>query len=307
MALRQSKGLFRIADFEICITFKDTTHNSISLLPSFGKFAMTEDDGMDIHFRLFSLTVDDGIKAEKGCRPTRNVDTGNGHTAVFLRPDGGYQYIISDSRHRCCCLLQTDSTFRHCRCALNGNRNMRTFGLSNALMLLFAFAGSHHGTLLIHASAVMHKGHAHPFIALSGTGKSTHSALWTEHIPNTELLNDDSPIIRIKENGIFLYGSPWSGKTPCYRNIKAPLCAITKIERDTHNSIERLSPAKAIAALLPSCPSMKWDKTIYNNTINMLTKIIETTPVYTLHCLPDKEAALLCHKTITNECYKPEE
>ncbi len=45
---------------------------------------------------------------------------------------------------------------------------------------------------------------------------------------------------------------------------------------------------------------MKWDSAIYNNLCDAVTRIIETTPVYTLHCLPDEEAARLSFTTLTN-------
>ena len=39
-----------------------------------------------------------------------------------------------------------------------------------------------------------------------------------------------------------LYGSPWSGKTPCYRNISCKLGAVVLIERDDHNHVEPPCP-----------------------------------------------------------------
>ena len=141
-------------------------------------------------------------------------------------------------------------------------------------------------------------GYAYPFIAKSGTGKSTHSNLWLKHIQGTELMNDDNPIIRIIDGKPFLYGSPWSGKTPCYKDIKAPLGAVTRIDRAPANSIERLRPVQAFASMLPSCSSMKWDSIIYNNICNIITRLVETVPMFTMHCLPDKEAALICHQGI---------
>ena len=115
-----------------------------------------------------------------------------------------------------------------------------------------------------------------------------------------ELLNDDNPIIRILDDAQpYIYGSPWSGKTPCYRNRRARLGAVTRIERAPQNSIERMAPIPAFASLLPACSSMKWDSAIYNNLCDAITRIIETTPVYTLYCLPDEEAAQLCYKTLT--------
>jgi hypothetical protein len=186
---------------------------------------------------------------------------------------------------------------------------MRSFGLNDALMLIFAFAGSFHQTLLIHASCIMVGAQAtdhnsplpvaFPFTAKSGTGKSTHTSLWMKHIEGCELMNDDNPVIRIDDQGTpYIYGSPWSGKTPCYRNVKARLGAVTRIERAPKNSIEREGPVQAFALLLPACSSMKWDSIIYNNLCESITQLIATTPIYTLYCLPDEEAARLCHKTI---------
>jgi hypothetical protein len=141
--------------------------------------------------------------------------------------------------------------------------------------------------------------YGYPFIAESGTGKSTHTSLWLRYIENCHLMNDDNPIIRIMSDGQpYIYGSPWSGKTPCYRNIKARLGAVTRIERAPKNAIERLAPVQAFASVLPACSSMKWDSTIYNHLCDAVSRIIETTPIFTLYCLPDEEAAQICHKTI---------
>ena len=247
----------------------------------------------------------------------RKFDTGNGDTIVHQLPDGGYQYIVRDIMGNDCCLLIANDKFTHCRCALNGDWTMRSFGLNNALMMTFAFAGAYHQTMLIHASATMISQErcevrgerceggddyvGYPFIAASGTGKSTHTSLWLKHIKGAQLLNDDNPIIRIIDGTPYLFGSPWSGKTPCYRNRKTRLGAVTRIERAPENSIERLSPIEAFASLLPACSSMKWDEGTYRLLCDAITRIIETTPIYTLHCLPDEEAARLSYSTLTNQ------
>ena len=129
---------------------------------------------------------------------------------------------------------------------------MRYFGLNNALMLIFAFAGSTHQTLLIHASLVRQNGYGYAFIAKSGTGKSTQVSNWLRYLPGCDLMNDDNHIIRIIENKPFIYGGPWSGKTPCYRNVKAPLGAITRIDRAKENSIDKVGVVEEFASLLPS-------------------------------------------------------
>ena len=286
---------FRIADFNIKISFQESNKNGMWLLPSFDHFKTDEEDG---EF-FFTLTVDDALRPSKEKKLVRKFDTGNGDTLVYQLPDGGYQYIIRDVANRDCCLLITNKAFTECRCALNGDWTMRSFGLNDALMLIFAFAGSFRQTMLIHASCVDCKGWGYPFTAQSGTGKSTHTSLWLKHIEGATLLNDDNPIIRIMDDGQpYIYGSPWSGKTPCYRNRRARLGAVTRIDRAPQNSIERLAPIQAFASLLPACSSMKWDPAIYRHLCDAVTRVIETTPVYTLHCLPDEEAARLSCATL---------
>ena len=294
--MAQADYYFIIGGHNIRLSFNPSEINSMDLLPSFAAFGCeTSDDGE----LLFSLTIDDALKPIRKCELIRKFDTGNGDTLVFRLNNGGYQFVIRNTENQDCCLLQANDDFSECSCALNGSWTMRSFGLNDALMLVYAFAGSYRQTLLVHASCVVNNGWAYPFIAKSGTGKSTHSGLWLRHIEDVQLVNDDNPIIRIIDGKPILYGSPWSGKTPCYRQVNYPLGAITRIDRAMANSIERLDTVQAFASILPSCSSMKWDSVIFNNLCDTVTRIIETTPIYTLHCLPNKEAAQLCHKTIS--------
>ena len=288
---------FRIAEFNVRLLFEESPYNSMRLIPSFEPFRCHHEKDEPL---FFQLTIDDKLKPRPKAERERigAFDTGNGDTIVDLLSDGGYQYIIKDINGNECCLLITNKDFSNCKCALNGHYNMRSFGLNNALMLIFAFAGSLEKALLIHASLVRCKGYGYAFIAKSGTGKSTQVSMWLRNIPDCDLMNDDNPIIRIKDDGVFIYGSPWSGKAPCYRQVKAPLGAITRIDRAPENSIEKLPPIEAFASLLPACSSMKWDKDIFNAICNNVSKLVETTGIYTLHCLPNAEAAKVCHDRI---------
>lgn len=72
-------------------------------------------------------------------------------------------------------------------------------------------------TVAIHTSTIVCRGKAVLFLGESGTGKSTHTRLWRENIEEATLLNDDSPIVRITDGQPWVWGSPWSGKTPCYK------------------------------------------------------------------------------------------
>ena len=294
--MKASSNYFRIADFLVNISFAESKYNGIHLIPSFSAFA-TEACAEPL---LFTLTVDDTVKpvAKEERERIRRFDTGNGETVVDRLKDGGYQFIIKDLNNKECSLLIADSHFTCCRCALNGNYDMRCFGLNNALMLVFAFSACFKKALLIHASLVRHDGYGYAFNAKSGTGKSTQVSLWLRHITNCDLMNDDNPVIRMIDGKPYIYGSPWSGKTPCYRNTKAPLGAITRIDRAKENSIEELSPTEAFGSVLTSCSTMRWDGEIFENIFQAVREVIETTKIYTLHCLQNKEAAIICNQKI---------
>lgn len=174
------------------------------------------------------------------------------------------------------------------------------FVVNNSLMLLYAMFTASMNTLLIHASVVTYSEKAFVFLGKSGTGKSTHSRLWLEHIAGTSLLNDDNPVIRILNgNEIRVYGSPWSGKTPCYKNESARLGAIVRLNQAPVNEIEKLEGVAAYIAVLPSASGMKWDRKLTEEMHNTLTALAHVGAVFQLKCRPDREAALLCNRVVT--------
>ena len=177
----------------------------------------------------------------------------------------------------------------------------RHFALNNALMLLFAFASAHKGLLEMHSSVVMNGGKGYLFLGKSGTGKSTHSSLWLKHIPGTELLNDDNPILRLMPDGTArVYGSPWSGKTPCYKAQDVPVGAVVRIQQAPFNRITRLGTLQAYASLMASASGFRPFRELADGWHRTLEALAASVPCYTLECLPDEAAATLCHNTVTN-------
>lgn len=297
--------LFTIAEHTVRITFSDGT-DVLEMLPSFKAFQV-EDDGKDV---LLSLMVDNNLRSVKKeeRRLIRDVDTGNGMTKVFRlehhTSDGkvepyGYQFIMADINGNDCALLIADDDFRNCRCALAGNAAMKAYGLNSCLMLGYAFCTASFDTVLIHASLVRKEGKGYAFTAKSGTGKSTQVSNWLRFIPGCDLMNDDNPIVRVIDGVTYIYGSPWSGKTPCYRNVKALLGGVAQIKRDKENHIERLNTIDSFVTLLPSCSTMKWDERVFLCNSKTVSKILETVPVYNLFCLPDRESAIVASEGMT--------
>ena len=172
--------------------------------------------------------------------------------------------------------------------------------IDNALMIMFALATADKGTVLFHAAAVSHEGCGYMFLGPSGTGKSTHASLWQRYIAGTALVNDDNPVVRIDEDGTAtVYGSPWSGKTPCYRNVSYPLSGIVVLSQAPYNKIQRLSGIYAYAALVESISGKRWDERIADGLHQTENALASSVPVWHLECLPDEAAAHLCCSNVT--------
>jgi hypothetical protein len=150
----------------------------------------------------------------------------------------------------------------------------------------------------MHAAVVVKGGEearGYLFLGHSGTGKSTHARQWLAAFEDAWLLNDDNPILRVMDDGqVRVYGSPWSGKTTCYKNADAPVGAIVKLSQAPCNTIQTVSLPQAYADMLSSASGLKTEPTMADNMFETIKYIITHTPCYHLACLPNKEAARVC-------------
>lgn len=171
-----------------------------------------------------------------------------------------------------------------------------------ALWIGYGLSTLPYQTVAIHTSVIQYEGRTVLFLGESGTGKSTHTRLWREHIEGAVLLNDDSPILRVVDGEVRAFGSPWSGKTPCYKQENYPLAACVRLSQAPYNRIQRLSIPQAYAALHPSCPpDFAYDEVLYDYIGGFIGEVLAHVPIYHLACLPDAEAARLSCKTVFGE------
>ncbi len=176
-----------------------------------------------------------------------------------------------------------------------------SFCLNKSLMLMYAFRTAGMDTMEMHASATVKDGRGFLFLGKSGTGKSTHSQLWLKNIPGTHLLNDDNPIVRIVDGKVWVYGTPWSGKTPCYRNEMFPVGAFVKINQAPHNRIRRLPPLESFATLLSSTSGLRAIRSTTDSLFATISSVTESVPCYLLDCRPDDDAAKVCSEAVLKD------
>ncbi|MBR6034950.1 MAG: hypothetical protein IKP39_02715 [Paludibacteraceae bacterium] len=172
------------------------------------------------------------------------------------------------------------------------------FAIDNAAMLVYAFRTTSLNTLLFHSSVTVRGGKGYMFLGHSGTGKSTHSQQWKAAFPDAELLNDDNPVVRIlSDETVRVYGSPWSGKTPCYKAADVPVAALVQLAQAPENIIHRLKMTQAYPYILASVSGLKLQPQMMDRLYETIAKLLELSPVYKLECLPNPDAARLCAQT----------
>ena len=166
------------------------------------------------------------------------------------------------------------------------------------LWLLCNAAGLGHGVVSLHAAAISHRGQGVLFLGESGTGKSTHARLWCRHMAATELLNDDNPTIRIQGDTAYAHGTPWSGKTPCYKPQSFPIGGMVRLIQAPENRFHRQEGADAFVALYPGCSVISQDQDLRARLYDTLVRLAERVPTGILECRPDSDAAILCYRSL---------
>ena len=225
-----------------------------------------------------------------------------GHTAAG---ESVFEYLLRDVSTG---TLVCSKDYREGRLLLAATTDMRLqkFALNNALMVLYALATAGFGTALFHSAVVSYKGRGYMFLGKSGTGKSTHARLWLEHVAGAELMNDDNPVVRFYDDvdgmpGAVVYGSPWSGKTPCYRNVQASVGGIVLLSQAPYNKIVRLRGVQSYAALVTSISGKRWDRSLADGLHATENSLAKHVPVWHLECLPDEAAARLCCESVAGD------
>ena len=265
-----------------------------TLLPSYKAFKEHDESIAP----LFTITVDDSIQPCWQGERIGFFPCNAANFEVYRQEENAYQILILNENRIPCGFLQGDAMMHNLTIATRGDEEMVSFALNNALMLMYTYNTAPMRTLLMHSSVVENNGKGYMFLGESGRGKSTHSDLWVKHINGSTLINDDNPVVRISDDGTpVVYGSPWSGKRPIYKNVSYPIGGITAIEQSKHNKMHRESVPSAFGIMLSSCSTMKFDKHIHIQVCSTISKVLEKLPIYTLSCRPDEEAATVSSST----------
>ncbi len=158
----------------------------------------------------------------------------------------------------------------------------------------------HFNGFMLHSSGVVKDGYAYLFSADPGTGKSTHTGLWQKYFgeENALIINDDKPAIRMVDNKLYVYGTPWSGKTDKNLNMKVPIGAIVFIERSKDNNwVKEIGVGEAIPLILGQTFRPR-ERDLMIKLLDMLDVVLKNVKIYKIGVDMSEDAVMTSYNGI---------
>lgn len=151
---------------------------------------------------------------------------------------------------------------------------------------------------LMHGAVVEAENIGIAFLAKSGVGKTTHIKLWNNLLGDKlNIINGDKPIIRILNNNIYAYGTPWAGKENLNTNKKTELKKICFIKRAEKNNCFEADKNTVIKGLL-SQVYIPENKGKAFKLFELLDKLVNTLSFYNLCCNKEIDAAITAYNKL---------
>lgn len=297
MQMMRCEYFFRVGGFMFSVSLPEAATVE-RLLPSFLPFL---DEKPAKGERLFSFRIVDEpfvIENKQYWLDDTGSDVGNTRLYAF---DGGFevdlQYTPQGPSHR----MWVNDCFSEAAAVVCWEDPWIVQVLASLIRIVYAQAVLKRQAISMHASVVVKDDEAFLFMGKSGTGKSTHSRLWQRYVPGCKLLNDDNPIVVMTDEGPWVFGSPWSGKTPCYENRQYPVKGIVRLQQAKENRFMLCKDIDAFTLILPGCSVIQKEHRLVNDLCNTLVRLVEHIRVGRMECRPDEEAVRICYQGLTRK------
>ena len=154
---------------------------------------------------------------------------------------------------------------------------------------------------LMHGAVLAWKGDGYMFTAPSGTGKSTHVALWKKYLgDDVKIINGDKPILIVDEKEVYVCGTPWAGKEHWQTNASVPLRGICFLKRSRQNHIRKMETVEALPLLMRQV-YYTGDAVMARKTMELLDVVFCKVPMYLLECDISEEAVRCSFNALRNK------
>lgn len=189
--------------------------------------------------------------------------------------DDQYRYVVYHNADKePLTLIKRSKDLTHYDIYLNQHKQAPLDGIEYSIhQMVFMEIAIENGFTPIHASAFAYKDQAYLVSAPSGGGKTT-LAKRMARLYQADIINDDKPLLKIKDNQLMVYSSPFSGKEAKNHNSVYPLGLIIFIEQGLTNEFKTLKTDEAINLILKNMfrPDKK---TLWDTATEVMGKLIK--------------------------------
>ena len=278
------------------MSFKDSPWSLATLPSNFRPFLSTvglmRGDGAVMHIERPAV-----MPSLNGLRPLSTSCNDIGKASLYHDGDRWMVSLIPGPGQQPR-VMTVDRDLRHARVSLQPSDPYAGFVIDSMARILFSQYAATRGSLMVHASVVECGDRAYLFMGKSGTGKSTHSRLWLDNFSGCTLLNDDCPLVTAApgDDAFQACGTPWSGKTPCWRNARYEVGGIARISRAAVNRFIPTDGIEAFVSFIPGMSVMTSDRELYSDASSTALRLLGSVTTGILECRPDAEAAAVCRR-----------
>ncbi|MCX7706802.1 MAG: hypothetical protein N2204_02185 [Anaerolineae bacterium] len=154
------------------------------------------------------------------------------------------------------------------------------------LRIACALLAFHKGGLLVHAAGLLADDYAYLFTGVSGSGKSTVTAL----SPHAIALSDDLVLLRPAGGRWIAHSTPfWNPETAARagQTASGPVAGIYKLVKAREVRLEPLSPAAAAAELAANCPVINGRPELLPELLSRCRALVGAVPTHQLYFRKD--------------------
>lgn len=187
-------------------------------------------------------------------------------------------------------LARFDSTFTSCVLVFNesylpGARTVDPLEFPLPELAMIAQLARGRGVEIHGCGIIDRDGSACLFAGQSGAGKSTIARLW--HKAGATVLSDDRLVLRLRDDRVWMYGTPWHGEEAFASPASAPLSRLFFLHQASQNGMRPTRGADTLARLFGCCFPPFYDRAGMDFTLEALAGVIDRVPCSELSFVPD--------------------
>lgn len=159
---------------------------------------------------------------------------------------------------------------------------------------------------LMHGAVISYEQNGYVFTAPSGVGKTTHIHLWKDFLgEKVTIMNGDKTFFQVREDGIYVYGSPLAGKEGWNTNTCEKLKGICFLSQGNENVIKKISKEASLPLFIRQIYRPN-DVEMAGKVLELLNCVIEEIPLYSMKCDISEDALQTSFEAMTGLDYRRE-